>query len=105
MPWVFRKKIVAKRKIFSLYKNKISLWQESEAFEESGPEESDEDDEDLEVALLFATPPAATLQRRDSSLERPRQPLLRRSRRTASDGGSPLTGGLPYTGRPFCEYN
>jgi len=62
-----------------------------------------------ELAALFLTPPVANISlRRDSSLERPSRSQhrrSRRSRRTASDGGSPLAGGLPYTGRPFCEYN
>ena len=66
-----------------------------------GSEEgADEEAEDSEVTALLASP-----LRRDSSLERPRRPSLRRSRRTASDGGSPLVEGLPYTGRRFCEYN
>jgi len=68
--------------------------------------EGQEDEEvDLEVAALFATPPAAVPQHPDRATERPRRPALRRGRRSASTGGSPLMGGLPYTGRPFCEYS
>jgi hypothetical protein len=66
-------------------------------------EEDDESEEDLEVANLFVTPPAASPPTYDRATERPCRPALRRSRRSASDGGSPLVGGLPYTGRPFCE--
>ena len=66
--------------------------------------EDREDRMDLGLGALFFSPPAAERSlRREPSLERPQR--LRRSRRTASDGGSPLAGGLPYTGRRFCEYN
>ena len=65
-----------------------------------------EDEADLDVASLFLSPPVAEGSlRREPSLERPSRPAHRRSRRTASVGGSPLLGGLPYTGRPICEYN
>jgi len=64
-----------------------------------------EDEEDLEVWQLFRTPPAADSPPRERASERPRRPALRRSRRPTSEGGSPLAGGLPYTGRRFCEYN
>jgi len=59
----------------------------------------------FEVADLFATPPAVAHPQQDPLAERPRRPILRRSRRSSSEGGSPLVGGLPYTGRFFCEYN
>ena len=68
----------------------------------SGDEGSEGVDEgELEIELA---PPLASPMRRDSSLERPGRASLRRSRRTASDGGSPFLR-LPYTGRPLCEYN
>ena len=69
-----------------------------------GPE--GEDEADLELARLFLSPPVMEgALRRESSLERPSRPAHRRSRRTASVGGSPLSGGLPYTGRRICEYD
>ena len=71
-------------------------------------EEEDEEDGsevDMEVAALFATPPVSSPNQEDPALGRPRRPALRRSHRSGSTGGSPLVGGLPYTGRRFCEYN
>ena len=72
---------------------------------ESAQESDPEDEEDLEVWQLFRTSPAAGSPPQERASERPRRPALRRSHRSASTGGSPLVGGLPYTGRPFCEYN
>ena len=69
------------------------------------PEREMEEEEDLEVAILFATPPAVASPPLERATERPRRPALRRSRRPTSEGGSPLAGGLPYFGRPFCEYD
>ena len=61
---------------------------------------------DQEAAALLDSPPGASISpRREQSLDRARRPSTRRTRRAASDGSSPLAGGLPYSGRPFCEYN
>ena len=86
----------------NVLKRNYILCKEGEAFGEAGHEE---DEEDREVAEILASQPVAASTPRDGSLDRGKRPATRRSRRTASDGGSPLTGGLPYTGRPFCEYN
>jgi len=84
---------------FYLTKN---LCKEDEVFEDAGHEE---DEESAELAVILAARPVDASTPREGSLDRGRRPATRRSRRTASDGGSPLTGGLPYTGRPLCEYN
>lgn len=80
---------------------------EEDTLEEDELEENEleEDEVDLEVAHLFNTPPAAAPPPPLRATERPRRPVLRRGRRPSSEGGSPLAGGLPYTGRFFCEYN
>ena len=75
---------------------------EEDELEEDEPEE---DDAEVEVPHLFATPPAAASPPPLRATENPRRPRLRRSRRPTSEGGSPLAGDLPYSGRPFCEYN
>lgn len=68
-------------------------------------DEDEEDDDDLEVAHLSASQPIVTPPLLEEPRGRSRRPVLRRSSRSASTGGSPLVGGLPYTGRPFCKYN
>jgi len=73
--------------------------------EEELLEQEEGEEVDIEVAYLFATPPAAASPPLYRASERPRRPTLRRSRRPTSEGGSPLNLGLPYSGRPFCEYN
>lgn len=79
------------------------MHQPGERVEERLGQETEEE-VDIEVASLFATPPAASSPPAERATERPRRAALRRSRRPTSEGGSPLAGGLPYTGRPFCEY-
>ena len=68
-------------------------------------EMAERDEEDPELVAILANRPVAVSTPREGSLDRGRRPRTRRSRRAASDGGSPLAGGLPYTGRPICKYN
>jgi len=76
-----------------------------EEVDEELSEPEKEEELDIEISFLFATPPAVVSPPHERATEGPRRPASRRSRRPTSEGGSPLAGGLPYTGRRFCEYN
>lgn len=72
---------------------------------DEGEDEGEEDKENVDPAVFFVAQPVGASTPREASLDRGRRPSTRRSRRTSSLGGSPLSGGLPYTGRPICKCN